>query len=111
MLPICCRSQAFEELLQRPVVRHDGGDLDVLVRPVLSCAADTEGDRGDAASGVEPPIAGTVLVQEVGRVALTLRGPPQLLDLRAVMVGVMRRVEVVDRDRDIGLAEGTADTR
>jgi hypothetical protein len=97
-LPICGRSQAFEELLQRPVVGHNGGDLDVLVRAVLSCAADTEGDGGDAACGVERPVAGAVLVQEAGGVALTLRGPPQLLDLPAVMVGVVRRVEVVDGD-------------
>ena len=66
---------AFEELLQRPVVRHDGGDLDVLVRAVLPGAADAERDRGDAARGVEAPVAGAVLVQEVGRVALTPARP------------------------------------
>jgi hypothetical protein len=65
---------------------------------VLSAAADTEGDGGDAAAGVEGPVAGTVLVQEAGRVALALRGLPQLLDLPPVMVGVVRRVEVVDGD-------------
>jgi hypothetical protein len=107
-LPACGRRQAFEELLQGPVVRHDGGDLDVLVRAVLAVAADPEGDGGDAASGVERPVAGAVLVQEVGRVALTLRGFPQLLDVRAVVVGVLRRIDVVDGDRDTGLAGTTS---
>jgi len=54
---------------------------------VLSCAADAEGDRGDAAPGVEGAVGGAVLIQKIGGIALSLCGPPQLLDLSAVMVG------------------------
>jgi hypothetical protein len=56
--------------------------------------------------GVEPSVAGAVLVQKVGRVALTLRGSPQLLDLRPVVVGVLRRVDPVDGNGHAGLAVG-----
>src|SRR5438874_13415148 len=38
-------AQAFQELRQRAVVRHDGGDLDVLLRTVLSITTDAERDR------------------------------------------------------------------
>lgn len=73
---------------------------------MLSVTPYTERDGSDAAFGGEPAVAGAVLVQEVGRIALALRGPAQPLNLRAVMVGVVGWVEVVDGDRDAGLTEG-----
>jgi len=80
---------------------------DVLLGHELTVAAHPEHDCVDASTGVEPPVAGTVLLQELGSVALAMGGSLEQADLRAVVVGVVRRLQLVDHGHDAGLAEGT----
>jgi len=74
---------------------------DVLLGPVLTVAAHPEHDRVDAPTGVEPPVAGTVLLQELGSVALAMGGSLEQADLRAVVVGVVRRLQLVDHGHHV----------
>src|SRR5262249_27352071 len=95
-----------EELPERTVVGGDGGGVGVLVRAVQPVAADAEDDGVRAPLVVETPVRGAVLAQEIGAVTLVARGLLEAADLRAVPVGVVRRVSVVDDRGDARLAEG-----
>src|SRR5215813_14124072 len=95
-----------EEIRQRPVVGGDGGRVGVLVGAVQPVAADAEDDGVRAPLVVETPVRGTVLAQEIGAVTLVAHGLLEAADLRAVPVGMVRRVGVVDRRGDARLAEG-----
>src|SRR6266566_8955958 len=95
-----------EELLQRTVVGGDGGRVGVLVGAVQPVAANAEDDGVSAPLVVETPVRGTVLAQEIGAVALVARGLLEAAYLRAVPVGVVRWVSLIDHRGDAGLAEG-----
>src|SRR6266536_5312778 len=95
-----------QELLERPVVRSDGGRVGVFVGAVQAVAAGAENDGVSALLVVEASVCGTVLTQEIGAVPLVGHGLLEPAYLGTVPVGLMRRVGMIDQWGNAGLAEG-----
>jgi len=95
-----------EELLERSIVRDDRGDIDVLGGAVQAVTADAEDDSIDAPLVVEARVRGAVLAKEVAVVALASYDLLKHAHLRAVPVGVARRIGVIDERCDTRLAKG-----
>ena len=86
-----------EEFGERPVVWGDGGGVGVFVGAVEAVAADAEDDGVDALLVVEASVCGAVLAQEIGAVSLVGHGLLEAADLWAVRIGVVRRINMIDR--------------
>src|SRR4051812_49857453 len=110
-LPLVTHLEVLHKVVERQIVGLDAGELDVLVRTVLSGALHTERHCCGTPGRIETTIVGPVLADHLAGAAVGPRRAAQSADLAPVMVDVLWHGARADSGGQLQLARRPRNAR